>query len=172
MVFNFCSEIVGLIPGELFVHRNVANLVCHTDFNCLSVIQYAVDALKVKHIIVCGHYGCGGVLAAMTGQRVGLVDNWLRYVDDVMIKHHKRLDKFTDSVIKSNHLCELNVIEQVLDVCKSTVVRDAWTRGQHVTVHGLVYGMADGLLRDLHISASSLEEALRKYDTAVNQLPE
>lgn len=170
--YFFLSEFVGLIPGELFVHRNVANVICHTDFNCLSVIQYAVDALKVKHIIVCGHYGCGGVAATMNEQRVGLVDNWLRHVDDVMQKHHKRLAKFSDPVIRLNHLCELNVIEQVLNVCKTTVVRDAWSRGQQITVHGLVYGMSDGLLRDLHISADSLDEALAKYKNAVNQLPE
>mmetsp|Transcript_9809 Transcript_9809/g.10304 ORF Transcript_9809/g.10304 Transcript_9809/m.10304 type:complete len:265 (+) Transcript_9809:117-911(+) len=166
------NEIVGLIPGELFVHRNVANVICHTDFNCLSVIQYAVDALKVKHIIVCGHYGCGGVAATMNEQRVGLVDNWLRHVDDVMQKHHKRLSKFDDPTIRLNHLCELNVIEQVLNVCKTTVVRDAWTRGQQLAVHGMIYGMRDGLLRDLHITASSLDEALSKYKNAVNQLPE
>lgn len=161
-----------MIPGELFTHRNVANVVCHTDFNCLSVIQYAVDALQVKHIIVCGHYGCGGVSATLNEQRVGLVDNWLRHVDDVIQKHQKRLAKFPDPVIKLNHLCELNVIEQVLNVCKTTVVRDAWARGQQLTVHGLIYGMADGLLRDLHISGSSLEEALSKYKNAINQLPE
>jgi carbonic anhydrase len=134
-----------LIPGELFVHRNVANVVCHTDFNCLSVIQFAVDALKVKHILVCGHYGCGGVAATMNEQRVGLVDNWLRHVDDVLQKHHKRLSNFADPHIRLNHLCELNVIEQVLN---------------------------DGLLRDLHISSSSMEDARSKYKTAVNQLPE
>jgi carbonic anhydrase len=161
-----------LIPGELFVHRNVANVVCHTDFNCLSVIQFAVDALKVKHILVCGHYGCGGVAATMHEQRVGLVDNWLRHVDDVIQKHHKRLSNFADPHIRLNHLCELNVIEQVLNVCKTTVVRDAWTRGQDLTVHGVIYGMKDGLLRDLHISSSSMEEARSKYKDAVNQLPE
>lgn len=166
------SEIVGLIPGELFVHRNVANVVCHTDFNCLSVIQYAVDALKVKHILVCGHYGCGGVAATMNEQRVGMVDNWLRHVDDVMQKHQKRLSNFADPHIRLNHLCELNVIEQVLNVSKTTAVRDAWTRGQDLTVHGVIYGMKDGLLRDLHVSSTSMEEVLSKYKTAVNQLPE
>ena len=159
-------------PGELFVHRNVANVVGHTDFNCLSVIQYAVDALKVKHIIVCGHYGCGGVLATLNGTRVGLVDNWLRHVDDVQVKHAKRLSKFDDMTIRGNHLCELNVLEQALNVCKTTVVRDAWARGQVVTVHGLIYGMSDGLLRDLQISSNSVQQALEKYKIAIDKLPE
>ena len=165
------NEIVGLLPGELFVHRNVANVVAHTDFNCLSVIQYAVDCLKVKHIIVVGHYGCGGVLAALRGARVGLVDNWLRHVDDVMVKHRRCLECFTDMKDKGNHLCELNAIEQALNVCKTTVVRDAWSRGQDLTVHAVIYGMTDGLLRNLKINCNSLEEALDQYEHAVLHLP-
>lgn len=153
------------------MHRNVANVVGHTDFNCLSVIQYAVDILKVKHVIVCGHYGCGGVLATMKGMRVGLVDNWLRHVDDVQQKHAKQLSGYRDEHVRGNHLCELNVIEQVLNVCNTTVIRDAWARGQDVTVHGTIYGMRDGLLRDLKITASSLSEAQRKYERAINSLP-
>jgi carbonic anhydrase len=166
------NEIVGLVPGELFVHRNVANVVAHTDFNCLAVIQYAVDCLKVKHIIVCGHYGCGGVLAAMKGLRVGIVDNWLRHVDDVMVKHQQCLECYShDLDVKGNKLCELNAIEQTLNVCKTTILRDAWARGQSVTVHSLIYGMSDGLIRDLNMSCTSLGEALSNYEWAVDHLP-
>lgn len=154
------------------MHRNVANVVAHTDFNCLAVLQYAVDCLNVKHVIVCGHYGCGGVLATMNGTRVGLADNWLRHVDDVMVKHKKCLSCHTDAVVKGNHLCELNAIEQTLNVCKTTVLRDAWARGQSVTVHSLIYGMRDGLLRDLNMSCASLDEALEKYEWAIEHLPE
>ncbi len=166
------EKLVGLAPGEIFVHRNVANVVVHTDFNCLSVIQFAVDVLKVKHIIVCGHYGCGGVQATLREERVGLADNWLRHVDDVMQKHAALLDHWENETDRCNHLCELNVIEQVSNVCKTTIVRDAWERGQQLTVHGWIYGMRDGLMRDLHTSASSLEEARKNYQKAILTLPE
>ena len=166
------EELVGLSPGELFVHRNVANVVVHTDFNSLSVIQFAVDVLKVKHIIVCGHYGCGGVLATLREERVGLSDNWLRHVDDVIQKHAALLSHWENEMDRCNHLCELNVIEQVSNVCKTTVVRDAWERGQQLTVHGWIYGMKDGLVRDLRTSASSLEEARSNYQKAITTLPE
>ena len=166
------EELVGLAPGELFVHRNVANVVVHTDFNSLSVMQFAVDVLKVKHIIVCGHYGCGGVKATLRGERLGLADNWLRHVDDVLQKHSALLSRWETETLRLNHLCELNVIEQVANVCKTTVIRDAWERGQSVTVHGWIYGMKDGLLRDLHTSATSVEEARGAYQRAIATLPE
>ena len=161
------EELVGLAPGEIFVHRNVANVVVHTDFNCLSVMQFAVDLLKVRHIIVCGHYGCGGVLATLRGQRVGLTDNWLRHVDDVLQKHSSLLAHWENESDRCNQLCALNVIEQVSNVCKTTIVRDAWERGQQLTVHGWIYGMRDGFVRDLHTSASSLQEARLNYEKAV-----
>ena len=166
------EELVGLLAGEIFVHRNVAYVVVHTDFNCLSVIQFAVDVLKVKHIIVCGHYGCGGVLATLREERVGLSDNWLRHVDDVIQKHGALLDQWASESARCNHLCELNVIEQVANVCKTTIVRDAWEKGQQLTVHGWIYGMSDGLVRDLHTSASSLDEARSNYQKAITTLPE
>ena len=161
------NEIVGLIPGELFVHRNVANVVAHTDFNCLSVMQYAVDVLLVKNIIVCGHYGCGGVLATMKGHRAGLVDNWLRHVDDVQQKHKVCLDCHTDETEKGNHLCELNVIEQANNVCRSTIVRDAWERGQPIKVHALIYGLKNGLLKDLTMTVDKWSDLEKKYANAV-----
>jgi carbonic anhydrase len=151
------NEIVGLLPGELFVHRNVANVVVHTDLNCLSTMQFAVDVLKVAHVIVCGHYGCGGVLAALRDDRFGLVDNWLRHVQDVRGKHRVELDALATESARHDRLCELNVVEQVTNVCQTTVVRDAWTRGQPLTIHGVIYGLHDGLLRDLGISASGIE---------------
>jgi len=166
------EELVGLAPGEVFVHRNVANVVVHTDFNSLSVMQFAVDVLKVKHIIVCGHYGCGGVHATLRGDRVGLADNWLRHVDDVLQKHSSLLSQWQDESMRLNHLCELNVIEQVANVCKTTVVRDAWERGQELSVHGWIYGMRDGLLRDLHTSADSTGSSKTAYVKAVSSLPE
>jgi carbonic anhydrase len=149
------NQIVGLAPGEVFVHRNVANLVVHTDLNCLSVLHYAVDVLGVRHVIVCGHYGCGGVRAAFDGSRHGLIDNRLRHVADVAEKHAGELDAITDDERRFDRLCELNVVEQVANVSQTTVVEDAWGRGQDLTVHGLVYGLEDGLLRDLGVSASS-----------------
>jgi len=150
----------------------VANAVVHTDFNCLSVMQFAVDVLKVKHIIVCGHYGYGGVHAALRGDRVGIADNWLRHVDDVLQKHQSLLSGLQDETTRLNHLCELNVIEQVANICKSTVVRDAWERKQELTVHDWIYGMSDGLLRDLHTSAHSTESAKTTYLKAISSLPE
>src|SRR6266550_3836786 len=152
------TQIVGLIPGELFVHRNVANVVIHTDFNCLSVLQFAVDVLKVSHIIVCGHYGCGGVQAAMQNLQLGLIDNWLRHVQDVMHRHDAGLSKISDEAERLNRLCELNVIEQVLNVSRTTIVQNAWGRGQELTVHGWIYGVADGLLRDLEICIADQRE--------------
>jgi carbonic anhydrase len=149
------NQIVGLAPGEVFVHRNVANVVVRTDLNCLSVLQYAVDVLGVRHVIVCGHHGCGGVRAALDGSRHGLIDNWLRHVVDVAEKHAGELGAITDDERRFDRLCELNVVEQVVNVCQTTVVEDAWARGQDLTVHGLVYGLEDGLLRDLGVSASS-----------------
>ena len=152
------NEIVGLLPGELFVHRNVANVVVHGDLNCLSVIQYAVDVLRVRHIIVCGHYGCGGVLSALRDDKLGLVDNWLRHVQDVRWKHQEQLDELHTEAEQHDRLCELNVVEQVVNVAQTTVVRDAWSRNQPVAVHGWVYGLRDGLLRDLGMVITSAEE--------------
>jgi len=145
------NEIVGLRPGELFVHRNIANVVVHTDLNCLSVVQFAVDVLRVRHIIVCGHYGCGGVLAALREDRLGLADNWLRHVQDVRSKHAAQLNDLATQTERHDRLCELNVREQVINVAQTTIVQDAWARGQSVTVHGWIYSLADGLLRDLDV---------------------
>ncbi len=161
------NEIIGLLPGEVFVHRNVANVVVHTDLNCLSVIQFAVDVLKVKHIMVVGHYGCGGVRAVLRCERVGLADNWLRHVQDVREKHDRCLCGETDENLRSARLCELNVIEQVANVWQTTIVRDAWARGQPLTVHGWIYGLRDGLLRDLNCSGSNAEEAARHHAAAI-----
>jgi carbonic anhydrase len=147
------NQIVGLAPGDVFVHRNVANVVVHTDLNCLSVLQYAVDVLGVEHVIVCGHYGCGGVAAVLHGSRHGLIDNWLRHVVDVAEKHAAELASL-DEERRFDRLCELNVVEQVVNVCQTTIVEDAWARGQTLTVHGVVYGLEDGLLRDLGVSTS------------------
>src|SRR5579871_4929329 len=143
------NEIVGLMPGELFVHRNVANIVVHSDLNCLSVVQYAVDVLKVEHVIVCGHYGCGGVEAAWTHRSFGLIDNWLRHVQDIAERHAALFPRGMTDVKAAERLCELNVIEQASSVSRSTIVLDAWRRGQQLTVHGVIYGLRDGLLRDL-----------------------
>ena len=154
------NEIVDLLPGEIFVHRNVANVVIHADLNCLSCIQYAVEVLRVKHIIVCGHYGCGGVAAAFENLKLGLIDNWLRHVQDVMQKHRAELETITSAREQLDRLCELNVIEQVLNVTQTTVVRGAWERGQQLTVHGWVYDLQDGLLRDLYVGASDAAEGL------------
>jgi carbonic anhydrase len=147
------NQIVGLMPGEMFVHRNVANVVVHTDLNCLSAIQFAVDVLRVEHIIVCGHYSCGGVMAALRDEKLGLVDNWLRHVQDVRAKHRAELDALDSEDARQKRLCELNVIEQVVNVNETTVVRDAWARGQALAVHGWVYDIHDGLLRDLGVTA-------------------
>jgi carbonic anhydrase len=145
------NQIVGLLPGEMFVHRNVGNVVVHTDLNCLSAIQFAADVLRVKHIIICGHYGCGGVLSALRDDSLGLVDNWLRHIQDVGRKHRTELDALPDESAQHRRLCELNVVEQVLNIRQTTVVRDAWARGQELVVHGWVYDVSDGLLRDLDV---------------------
>jgi carbonic anhydrase len=158
------NVIVDLKPGEVFVHRNVANLVIHTDMNCLSVLQFAVEGLKVEHIIVCGHYGCGGVQAAMDGQRHGLIDNWLRHIQDTANLHASSLNAISDPQERLDRLCQLNVAEQVLNVAETTIVRDAWARGQEIQVHGWIYGLRDGLIRDLEISISN-EAAMRQLRT-------
>jgi carbonic anhydrase len=160
------NEIIGLLPGEVFVHRNVANIVVHTDLNCLSVIQYAVEVLQVKHIIVCGHYGCGGVRAAMGNNELGLIDNWLRHIKDTYQKHEHRLSRITDDNVRLSKLCELNVVEQVYNVCYTTIVQNAWKRGQPLTVNGWLYSLQDGLIRDLNISVSSREEISSIYHIA------
>jgi carbonic anhydrase len=152
------NEIVGLLPGELFVHRNVANVVVHTDLNCLSVIQFAVELLKVRHVIVCGHYGCSGVRAALGRDRLGLVENWLRHVQDVRNKHADVISALAEAAAQADRLCELNVIEQVVNVCETSILRDAWERGQDVSVHGWIYGIQDGLLRDLGMTVSAPSE--------------
>jgi carbonic anhydrase len=161
------NQITGQRPGEVFVHRNVANVVVHTDLNCLSAIQYAVDVLGVRHVIVCGHYGCGGVKAALEGQRLGLVDNWLRHVEDVRDAHAEALAALPEGEARWDRLCELNVIEQALHVTQTTVLRDAWVRGQGVSVHGWIYSLKDGRIRDLSVSADSPAEAARVYAEAV-----
>src|SRR5438045_4023241 len=154
------NQIVDLRPGELFVHRNIANLVVHTDLNCLSVMQFAVDILKVRHIIVCGHYGCSGVGAALRRERLGLSDNWLRYVQDVRQQHEQSLANLPETQAV-DRLCELNVIEQVSNVCRTTIVQDAWARGQELAVHGWIYGLHGGLLQDLKVTVSQPQKAAR-----------
>jgi len=161
------NQITGLAPGEVFVHRNVANVVVHADLNCLSVLQYAVDVLKVKHVIVCGHYGCGGVVAAHDHLKLGLIDNWLRHVQDVAQRHRNLLAKKKGREERIARLCELNVIEQVVNVAQTTVVQDAWARGQMLTVHGWIYGVQNGLIRDLEISVSQAETLQGTYASAV-----
>lgn len=152
--------LLGLQPGEIFVHRNVANVVVHSDLNCLSVIQFAVEVLKVEHIIVCGHYGCGGVKAALDESRLGLIDNWLRHIQDVARKHSAALAAIEDGDERWNRLCELNVVGQLLNVCETTIVQDAWERGQHLVVHGWIYGLNDGLARELGIAIKNKEDML------------
>jgi carbonic anhydrase len=152
------NEIVGLLPGELFVHRNVSNLVVHTDMNCLSVMQYAVHVLKVGHIIVCGHYGCGGIAAALSERRNGLIDNWLRNVRDTYYLYEKEMEAIQDPAKRVDRMCEINVVSQVFNVCNTTIVQDAWDAGADLTVHGWIYGINDGLLRDLNVSVSSIAE--------------
>ena len=163
------NQIVGLLPGEVFVHRNIANVVVHTDLNCLAVIQYAVDVLKVKHIMVVGHYGCGGVKAALDRDRVGLVDLWLRHVQDVHLRHVNKVDGLPRE-LRHDRLCELNVIEQVANVAQTIVVQDAWERGQCLTVHGWIYGLKDGLIRDLGLNLSRSEDLLPRYAAALDAL--
>jgi carbonic anhydrase len=163
------NQITGLLPGEVFVQRNVANLVVHTDLNCLSTVQYAVDVLKVKHIVVCGHYGCGGVLAALRSERFGLVDNWLRHVQDVRRRHQAQLDALAAEAEQHDRLCELNVIEQVVNVGQTTVVRDAWSRGANLSLHGWIYDVNDGLLRDLGMCVAD-ETGLFRNAQAASEL--
>lgn len=157
------NEIIGRVPGEVFVHRNVANLVEHTDVNCLSVLQYAVDVLQVKHVIVCGHYGCGGIRAAMQPQPLGLIDNWLRHVRDVHLWNREELAAIEDLDKRANRLAELNIEAQVANVCHTTIVQDAWRRGHHVTVHGWIYSLSDGLLRDLGMCIESIDQIPPEY---------
>ena len=164
------NEIVGLKPGELFVHRNVANSVVHTDLNCLSVIQYAVDVLKVKHIIVTGHYGCGGVQAAMNNAKLGLIDNWLRHIKDIQYKHKHFLKSIDDISIREDRLTEINVIEQVMNVSQISIVQDAWARGQELQLHSWIYGVNDGKLKDLGTSITGIEDAVTVYQQAIEKL--
>ncbi len=152
------NEIVGMLPGELFVHRNIANMVIHTDLNCLSVVQYAIDVLKVKHIIVCGHYGCGGATAVVQDKRYGLVDNWLQHIKDIYFRHEDRFTRCLDEEERVDVLCEINVVEQVLNLCRTTMVQDAWGRGQELSLHGLIYSIRDGILRDLQVTYDSAED--------------
>ncbi|HEX8162094.1 MAG TPA: carbonate dehydratase [Pyrinomonadaceae bacterium] len=162
------TQLVGLTPGEMFVHRNVANVVVHTDLNCLSVLQYAVEVLKVRHVIVCGHYGCGGVQAAHDNLRLGLIDNWLRHVQDVMQRHTDILAEIKDERRRLDRLCELNVVEQVFNVGQTTIVENAWALGQALTLHGWIYGLEDGLLRDVSVTASNRRELYDGYRAAVS----
>ena len=157
------NEIVNLLPGEIFVHRNIANLVIHTDLNCLSVIQYAVEVLKVKHIIVCGHYGCGSIKAAMDNREHGLIDNWLRNIKDVYRYHQDKIDALQDETARINSLCEFNVIEQVANICHTTIVQGAWKSGQELAVHGWIYSIEDGILRDLNVCITKSSEISRAY---------
>jgi len=161
------NEIVNLQPGELFVHRNIANVVVHTDLNCLSVLQFAIDVLNVKHVIVTGHYGCSGVHAALTRRRIGLADNWLRHVQDVHQKHERFMGDTLSVQEKQDRLCELNVIEQVNNVCQTTTVQDAWERGQSLTIHGWIYGLKDGLLRDLEVTVSSANQLTSQLQSSL-----
>jgi carbonic anhydrase len=163
------NQIVGLLPGEVFVHRNVGNVVVHTDLNCLSVIQYAVDVLRVKHVLVVGHHGCAGVLAALLNRRFGLIDNWLRHIQDVRLKHAALLDSLPESR-RADSLCELNVLEQVLNVCHSTVVREAWERSQQLSIVGWVYSLKDGLIRDLQMGVGGPDETAAATQTALDAL--
>lgn len=163
------TQLVGLRAGDMFVHRNVANVVVHTDFNCLSALQYAVDVLNVGHIIVCGHYGCGGVQAALQNLQFGLIDNWLRHVQDVMHNHEAQLAAIEDDSLRLNKLCELNVVEQVLNVSRTTIVQSAWSRGQELAVHGWIYGLTDGLLRDLGMCVTNQADLAAAYDAAINE---
>jgi carbonic anhydrase len=164
------NEIVDLAPGELFVHRNVANVVVHTDLNCLSVLQFAVDRLQVRDVVVVGHYGCGGVRAVLEGTKVGLADNWLRHVQDVRDKHAQQLVEIDDASLRLDRLCELNVIEQVNNVCQTTVVQDAWARGQELAIHGWIYRLQDGLLHDLRMCVTGADDLAGDYASALEKL--
>jgi carbonic anhydrase len=163
------NQIIGLKPGEVFVHRNIANVVVHSDFNCQSVIEYAVSVLQVKHIIVCGHYGCGGVKAATENHHVGLIDGWLRHIRDVRQKHIEALQGINGEDQRIDRLCELNVVEQALNVCHSTVVQDAWDQGQELAVHGWIYSVKDGLLKDLEVTIAGPTEIADAYRVAVTR---
>ena len=165
------NQILGLDPGEVFVHRNIANVMSHGDLNALSVVQFAVDILKVEHILLVGHYGCGGVHAAMTGARVGLADNWLRHVGDVASKHSALLEQVETENLRHARLCELNVVEQVVNVCQTTIVQDAWARGQPLTVHGWVYSLHDGLVRELGMDVENNEQMVPAYREALRGMP-
>ncbi len=164
------NEIVGLQPGELFVHRNVANLVVHTDLNCLSVLQFAVDVLGVEHVLVVGHYGCGGITAALRGEPLGLVDNWLRHIQDVADVHRARLDAVPKAAVP-DRLCELNVIEQAVNVCRTSIVQAAWSRGRTLAVHAVVYALRDGLMRDLGFHASGPDDVQASWASAIDRRP-
>jgi carbonic anhydrase len=164
------NQITGLLPGEVFVHRNIANVVVHSDLNCLSVVQYAVDVLRVRHILIVGHYGCGGVRAAMEKQRLGLVDNWLRHVHDLREKHKKLFSQLDDHDQRLRRMCEINVVEQVFNICHTTVVRDAWERQQSLTVHGMVYDVADGILKNLEVSVATHRQSHERYDAAIERI--
>jgi carbonic anhydrase len=164
------TELVDLPPGQMFVHRNVANVVVHSDLNCLAVLHYAIDVLRVRHIIVCGHYGCGGVEAALNNRTFGLIDNWLRHVQDVRNKHSQLLNSSRDDAHRLARLCELNVIEQVVNVCHTTIVQSAWQREQTLAVHGLIYGVGDGILRDVAITITNPQEVDSQYDKALTHV--
>jgi len=164
------NQIIDLAPGEVFVHRNIANVVVHTDLNCLSVIQFAVDVLQVKHILVVGHYGCGGVHAALTGRRLGLADNWVRHVADVAEKHSRCMHDAHGEQAQHDRLCELNVLEQVVNVSQTTVLQDAWARGQDVTVHGWVYSLNNGRVHDLGMDVAGIEQLPSKYAWALDRI--
>jgi carbonic anhydrase len=164
------NEILGLIPGEIFVHRNIANVVVHTDLNCLSVLQFAVDHLKVQHVLVVGHYGCAGVAAALSNRRLGLCDNWLRHIQDIRLKHFAYLETQPEET-RASRLCELNVIEQVVNVCQTTIVQDAWERGQELHIHGWTYALQDGLVCDLKMSIAGNAELVPSYQRAIENLP-
>lgn len=164
------NELVGLLPGEVFVHRNVANMVIHTDFNCLSVIQYAVEILNIKDIIVCGHYGCGGVHEAIENSSQGLINNWLRHLRDIKFAHEDYFDTISDADMRNDRLCELNIIEQVKNVCHTTTAEIAWEAGKSLTVHGWIYNISNGLLQDLDVSVNSMENTKSVTDKAVRQV--
>ncbi|MFT3896256.1 MAG: carbonate dehydratase [Thermomonas sp.] len=164
------NQVVDLAPGEVFVHRNIANVVVHTDLNCLSVIQFAVDVLKVEHILVVGHYGCGGVHAALHGSRVGLADNWIRHVVDVAGKHQHVLEDMGDAELQHDRLCELNALEQVANVCQTTIARDAWARGQKLVVHGWVYTLRDGIVHDLGLNVGAADQLEPQYAAALERI--
>lgn len=166
------NEIIGCLPGEVFVHRNVANLVIHTDMNCLSVLQYAVEILKIKHIIICGHYGCGGVRTAMERSPHGLIDNWLKHIQDIQRRRFDELKTIVDLTARCDRLCEMNVVEQALNVCHSTIVQEAWSRGQHLTVHGWVYSLSNGLLKDLGVCLASRTDVRALETREKMDLPE